>query len=60
MKKEKLEDTLQELDKAFENLEVEPLSNDELSRISGGTLGCDSVGATCNSKCGPTGFWECY
>ncbi|MCG8455834.1 MAG: hypothetical protein MI919_06090 [Holophagales bacterium] len=50
---------LDDLDQAFEGLDVKPLSNQDLSRVSGGTLGCDTVTFTCNSKCGPTGYWEC-
>ncbi len=66
--KNKLNNALEDLDKAFESLEVKPLSNDELGRVSAGTGGaCEpsvfncgtNVGLTCNSKCGDTGFWEC-
>ncbi len=66
--KNKLNNALEDLDKAFESLEVKPLSNDELSRVSAGSGGecedsvfnCETIlGLTCNSKCGETGFWEC-
>jgi len=58
VKKKKLAKALRDLDKAFENLEIQPLAKDGLGRVVGGTFGCtDSV--TCNFKCGPTGYWEC-
>ena len=57
MKKKKLAKALEELDKAFENLEVQPLAEESLSRAAGGAT--DGGGFTCNFKCGPTGYWEC-
>lgn len=54
-----LSNALEDLDQAFASLEVKPLSRGELGRIAGGTLGCNTSGATCNFKCGPTNFWEC-
>lgn len=60
--KSKLNNALEDLDKAFENLEVKPISNDDLSRVSAGTggyCGDTNSGLTCNFKCGDTGWWEC-
>jgi hypothetical protein len=67
MKKNKqLTSALRDLDQAFDNLEVAPLAQDDvLSRITGGCCKVQFTGVpcntnvTCNSKCGPTCFWEC-
>jgi hypothetical protein len=61
--KQRLETALDELDQAFESLEITPLSAEDLGRIAGGLTegpcGDTSSGYTCNSKCGPTQWWEC-
>lgn len=55
-----LNKALEDLDSAFANLEVKPLSNADLGRVVGATLDIgETCGATCNSKCGPTAYWEC-
>lgn len=62
--KKRLENALDDLDQAFESLEISPLSKDDLGRIAGGTgdtdpVICNTSNYTCNSKCGTTAFWEC-
>ncbi len=60
--KKRLQTALDELDKAFESLEITPLSTEDLGRIAGGDTdicGDTSSGVTCNFKCGPTQYWEC-
>lgn len=60
--KQGLQAALDDLDKAFESLEITPLAAEDLGRIAGGETeicGDTSSGYTCNSKCGSTAFWEC-
>jgi hypothetical protein len=63
MKKKKaaLAKALKDLDSAFENLEVKPLSEHDFGRVVGGaTVELNGTcAATCNWKCGPTAYWEC-
>jgi len=53
-------DVLRAIDDAFGALALQPLSEDELSRVVGasGDLYCTDA-ATCNFKCGETEYWEC-
>lgn len=64
--KKKLANALEDLDQAFENLEVKPLSDNEVGRVAGAfdTSPAECYthypgGPTCNSKCGATAYWEC-
>jgi hypothetical protein len=61
MSDDDLKNTLDDLDFAFDNLEIKPVSKTDLGRVVGGNtsaLNCTSA-ATCNSKCGHTEYWEC-
>lgn len=46
----------------LDQIELESfVTGDDQSKIVGGQsspLGCNS-NVTCNTKCGPTGYWEC-